>query len=228
MEDVKVDKFGNVMVYQNGKWVRNTLATNSIKIALRRGKVKDLLGTTSNGTKITQKLVNQVNQKLMVADKGRGVTSSLKQETGPKGKPLYKERPVRTEPKAPPKDATTRAKEAAATKEAAKEARRLKTPEFEISKRVVDGKTKVTVMHNGKEDVALKNAMWRIVQNPERLKGKDAIKVGDKTVPVSVLREFWRAMPKEVSKAIVNRPAKGGGLRGGGIGIGGIGMEQIK
>ena len=228
MEDVKVDKFGNVMVYQNGKWVRNTLATNSIKIALRRGKVKDLLGTTSNGTKITQQLVNQVNQKLMVADKGRGVTSSLQQETGPKGKPLYKDKPVRTEPKAPPKDATARAKEAAATKQAGKEAQRLKTPEFEVTKKVTGGKTEVRVLYKGKEDTALKNAMWRIVQNPERLKGKDVIRVGDKSVPVSVLREFWKAMPKEVSKAIVSKRVKGGPLRGGGIGVGGIGMEQIK
>jgi len=231
MKDAKVDQYGNVMVYENGKWVKNTSITNRIKLAIKRDKVKDLLGTVNNNVKITQEIINKVNQKLMIAEKGRGVTGSLTQETGPKNKPLYKDKPPRTEPKAPPKDTTAKAREAIDTKQTAKEAQKLKTPEFEIFKKVTDGKPEVKVLYKGEEDASLKKAMWKIVQNPNALKGKESIRIGNKSVPISILRQFWKAMPKEVSKSIVTKKPtpKGGVMRGGVMLTGGGGLiEQIK
>ena len=229
-EKVQVDKYGNVMVYKDGKWVRDTGVTNRIKLALKKGTVKDKVGTVDNGVKITQSLVNKVNQKIMIQSKGRGVTESLKEETGPKGKPLYKDEVRARNPKSPPKSAAAIAKEGAATAKAAEDARKLKTPEYEVSRVKKDGKTQVTVMVNGKPDTDLKKALWKIVQNPKNLKGKENIKVGGKTVPISIVRDFWKAMPKETSQAIVKKVyvGKGGGLRGGVIGGGGMFPEQIK
>jgi hypothetical protein len=226
-ERVQVDKFGNVMVYKDGKWVRDTGITNRIKLALKKGTVKDKVGTVDNGVKITQSLVDKVNQKIQIQDKGRGVTESLKQETSPKGKPLYKDKPVRTEPKAPPKNAAAIAKEGAATVKAAEDARKLKTPEYEITSVKKDGKTTITVNVNGKPDADLKKALWKVVQNPKNLKGKESVKVGNKTVPISIVRDFWKAMPKEVTKSIMTPkggPRIGGPLLGGG----GMFMKQIK
>lgn len=225
-EDIKIDKYGNVMVYENGKWVRNNVVTNQIKIGLKRGTIKDKIGSTHGGVKITQNLVNEVNKKFQISEKGRGVTSSLKQETGPKGKPLYKDKPVRTEPKAPPKDAKAKAAEATATQKAAKEAQRLKTPKYEITSVKKDGKTTVTVNVNGKPDADLKRALWKVVQNPKNLKGKESIRVGSKVIPIGIVRDFWKAMPKEVTKSIMTGPkvAPRGGGRIGGLPIGGGGL----
>jgi hypothetical protein len=240
MENVKVDQYGNVMVRRaDGVWIRDTTLTNKIKNALKRNTTGKIIGETISGVKVTRGLVGQVNKKVLIEQKGRGVTSSLKQETGEKvtwsksksfesgqgnvgsgrvkveGKPLYKDSQYRGTPKGPPKTAAAKAAEAAATEKAGKEAQRLKAPEYEVSRKVTNGKTQVTVFYQGKEDSALKNAMTRILQNPAALKGKEIIKIGGKSVPISVLRDFWKAMPKETITAI----AKAGSRAAGPLGV---------
>jgi hypothetical protein len=215
-ERVQVDKYGNVMVKRaDGKWVRDQTLTNRIKLALKRNTTGKIIGETISGVKVTKELVGKVNAKVLIEQKGRGVTSSLKEETGPKGKPLYKDEVRARNPKSPPKSEAAIAKEGAATEKAGKEAQRLKTPEYEVSKKVTNGKTQVTVFYQGKEDNALKNAMTRILQNPAALKGKELIKIGGKSVPISVLRDFWKAMPKETITAI----AKAGSRAAGPLGV---------
>lgn len=216
MENVKVDKYGTVMVKRaDGVWIKDIKLTNAIKSALNKNTTGKIIGETVSGVKVTRELVSQVNKKVLVEQKGRGVTSSLKQELGPKGKPLYKDSQYRSTPQGPPKTAATRAAEAAATEKAGKEAQRLKTPEYEVSRKVTNGKTQVTVLYQGKEDNVLKNAMIRILQNPAALKGKEIIKIGGKSVPISVLRNFWKAMPKETITAI----AKAGSRVAGPLGV---------
>jgi hypothetical protein len=135
MENVKVDQYGNVMVKRaDGVWIRDTTLTNKIKNALKRNTTGKIIGETISGVKVTRGLVGQVNKKVLIEQKGRGVTSSLKQETGEKvtwsksksfesgqgnvgsgrvkveGKPLYKDSQYRGTPKGPPKTAAARAK----------------------------------------------------------------------------------------------------------------------
>lgn len=206
MSEVQVDKYGNVMVKRaDGKWVRDQTLTNKIKLALRKNTTGKIIGETISGVKVTRELVGKVNQKVLIEQKGRGVSSALKEESGKR---------VTSSPKGPPKTAATRAKEAAATEKAGKEAQRLKTPEYEVSRKVTNGKTQVTVFYQGKEDNALKNAMTRILQNPAALKGKEIIKIGGKSVPISVLRDFWKAMPKETITAIAKAGSKVAGPLG--------------